>query len=132
MSEKKKILLIEDDKALCQIYRLNLEIANFEVEEAHDGKVGLAYALTHQPDLVILDLMLPSVNGLELLKVIKEKESTRNIPVLVLTNLGGEEMNEAYNLGAQSCLLKTTTTPKSLTEEVEKLLAGQSTSSTAT
>lgn len=122
MDKKKKILLIEDDKALCQIYRINLEIADFEVEEAHDGKVGLVYALNHQPDLIILDLMLPGVNGLELLGVIKEKETTKGIPVLVLTNLSGEEMEEAKKIGARECLLKTTVTPKGLTEEVKKIL----------
>lgn len=123
MDKKKKILLIEDDKALCQIYRLDLEIAGFEVEEAHDGKVGLVYALNHQPDLIILDLMLPGVNGLELLGVIKEKETTKGIPVLVLTNLSGEEIEEAKKIGARECFLKITVTPKGLTEEVKKILA---------
>lgn len=122
MEQKKKILLIEDDKNLCQIYRLNFELEGFELEEAHDGKVGLAYALNHGPDLIILDLMLPGLNGLELLKVIKEKDTTSSIPVLVLTNLAGEEMEEAKNLGACSCFLKATVTSKELTEEVKRIL----------
>lgn len=119
---KKKILLIEDDKFLCQIYKFNLELAGFDLEEAHDGKVGLAYALNHKPDLIILDLMLPGVNGLELLGIIKGKETTKDIPVLVLTNLSGDEMEEAKKLGAACCFLKTEVTPKALTEEVKKLL----------
>lgn len=122
MDAKKNILLIEDDKTLCQIYQLNLELAGFKIEMAHDGKVGLVYALNHQPDLIILDLMLPGVNGLELLKIIKEKENTKAIPVLVLTNLSSEEMEEAKNLGAHHCFLKTDTTPKSLTDEAKKIL----------
>lgn len=123
MSEKKKILLIEDDKTLCQIYRLNFEMEGFDLEEAHNGKVGLAYALNHRPDIIILDLMLPGVNGLEILKVIKEKETTQHIPVLILTNLSGDEMEEAKKLGAQNCFLKTTVTPKELTDEVKRILA---------
>lgn len=122
MGEKKKVLLIEDEKALCQIYRLNLELAGFEVEEAHDGKVGLVYALNHQPDLIILDLMLPQINGLDLLKIIKEKETTQNIPVFVLTNLSGEEIEEAQKLGACGCFLKAEITAEKLTEEVKNLL----------
>lgn len=119
---KKKILLIEDDEALCQIYRLNFEMAGFEFEEAHDGKVGLVYALGHKPDLVILDLMLPGVNGLELIKILKEKEHTQNIPILVLTNLTGEETEEAKNLGACACFLKAETSPAKLIEEVVKII----------
>lgn len=122
MEGKKKILLIEDDQALCQIYRLNFEMAGFGFEEAHDGKVGLAYALNHKPDLIILDLMLPGVNGFDILQVIKEKETTKNIPVLVLTNLTGEEMEEAQKLGAASCLLKVEVTPKKLIEEAKTFL----------
>lgn len=123
MNAKKKILLIEDDNSLCQIYRLNFELEGFEIEEAHDGKVGLVYALNHKPDLIILDLMLPGVNGLELLKIIKEKETTKNIPVLVLTNLSGDETDEAQKLGAAGCFQKTTITPKGLTSEIRKILA---------
>lgn len=122
VDSKKKILLIEDDQTLCQIYRINFEMAGYELEEAHDGKIGLAYALNHKPDLIILDLMLPGVNGLELLKVIKEKETTKDIPVLVLTNLSGDELEEAKNLGACNCFSKTTVTPKILTDEVKKAL----------
>ena len=123
MSEKKRILLVEDDKTLCQIYRINFELDGFELEEAHDGKVGLAYALNHQPNLIILDLMLPGINGLELLKIIKEKETTKDIPVLILTNLSGEETDEAQKLGASACFQKTSLTPKVLIDEAKKLLA---------
>ena len=122
MEGKKKILLIEDDLALCQIYRLNFEMAGFELEEAHDGKVGLVYALNHKPDVIILDLMLPGINGFELLKVIKEKETSKNIPVLILTNLSGEEMEEAKRLGAHDCLLKAKVTPKLLIEKTREIL----------
>ncbi len=120
--DKKKILLVEDDKALCQIYRLNLEMSGFELEEAHDGKVGLACALTHHPDLIILDLMLPGINGLELLKVLKEKETTRNIPVFVLTNLSEEEMIEAKNLGAQEAFMKARLPVTELVSKVKEVV----------
>lgn len=124
MGMKKKILLIEDDISLCQIYRLNFEMAGFEFEEAHNGKVGLVYALNHKPDLIILDLMLPGVNGLELIKILKEKEHTQNIPILVLTNLTGEETVEAKSLGACDCFLKAEISPARLIEKIVKILQG--------
>lgn len=122
MNERKKVLVIEDDDAICNIYRLNFEIAGFDFEEAHDGKVGLAYALNHKPDLIILDLMLPGVNGLELLKVIKEKETTKDIPVLIMSNLSGEELDEARKLGAYKCFLKAEVKPQELVDEVVAIL----------
>lgn len=121
--KKKKVLLIEDDVLLCQIYRTNLELEGFAVEEAHNGKSGLAFALTHKPDLIILDLMLPQINGLEILKVIKENPTTAQIPVMVLTNLGDEEVEEAKKLGASECFLKTTVTPEKICAEAKKSLS---------
>lgn len=123
---KKKILLIEDDLGLCQIYRTNLEIAGFEVEEAHDGKVGLVYALHHSPHFILLDLMLPGLNGLELLKIVKETATTKDIPVLVLTNLGSNEVEEAKKLGACDCLIKGKSSPEEVVKKVKEILIGPS------
>lgn len=119
---KKKILLLEDDLGICQIYRRNLELADFLVEESHDGKEGLNFALHHQPDLILLDLMLPGINGLELLKVLRETETTKNIPVIVLTNLSEEEIEEAKKLGANEGFIKANTEPQQLIETIQKTL----------
>lgn len=116
-----KILLIEDDLNLCQICRVNLEKAGFAVEEAHDGKLGLTFALTHKPALILLDLMLPGMNGLEILNILKGNQTTSQIPVLVLTNLP-EGAGEAKSLGAKACLLKAELTPEELVVKIRETL----------
>ncbi len=116
---KKKILLIEDDTTLCQLYRTNLELSGFEVEEAHDGKLGLNFALHHNPDLILLDLMLPLMNGFDLLKVMHDMGLTEKIPVLVITNLPEDETQEAKKLGACECIIKAEVTPEEVIEKIK-------------
>ena len=99
---------MEDDRFIADMYRLKLEGDGWRVELAHDGEAGLAQALADPPALILLDLLLPRIDGLELLRMLRSEEATRNVPVLIISNasgLSGRE-SEARNLGivAQSFL----------------------------
>jgi DNA-binding response OmpR family regulator len=100
----KKILLVEDDPHVCAIVKKGLEEENFEVEEAHDGEKGYYMANANTYDLVILDIMLPKMTGLELCQKIR---STSNVPILLLTALGtAENVAMGLNQGADDYLVK--------------------------
>lgn len=104
--QRKRILLVEDELFIHDLYKRVLEQSGFEVESAYDGKVGWQLA-QQKPDLVLLDIMLPEINGIELLKMLKDNESTKDIPVVLLTNLGqAEVVKNAFKIGAQGYFLK--------------------------
>jgi len=115
----KKILFIEDEAALQKTFNDVLKNEGYKTISALDGEIGLNLAKIEKPDLILLDLVLPKVHGLDVLKELKETEETKNIPVLVLTNLEGmEEVNKAIELGAKAYLVKT---QYNLTEVTEKI-----------
>ena len=103
----KKILFIEDESALQKTFGEILKQEGYEMTPALDGEIGLRLAKTQKPDLILLDLILPRVNGFEVLKKLKEDEATRDIPVIVLTNLEGVgDVEKALELGATTYLVK--------------------------
>ena len=120
----KKILLIEDDTDLAELYDEVLS-AKFEVEIAHDGKEGLDMA-KKKPDLILLDILLPSMNGFEILKTLKKDKTTSDIPVIVLTNLGSKHVDDdkklALLLGAEDYLVKTYHQPQEILEKISAYL----------
>lgn len=123
MLDKKKILIIEDDQDVRELYSEVLRDEGFEVAEAVDGQSGLAKVLEGQYDLVLLDIMLPKFDGLEVLKTIKQKAKVKGIPVILLTNLGRESIiKEGFSLGADGYLIKSEHTPEEIVEEVKKFL----------
>lgn len=123
MPAKPKILIIEDDSFLTQMYSSKLELEGYEVISALDGSKGLKMALTNQPDLIILDLKLPEIDGFEILKKIKKDPLTKNIPVLVLTNLSQKrDVNRCLDLGADDYLIKAHFVPSEVIEHVKKIL----------
>ncbi|MFH1451229.1 MAG: response regulator [bacterium] len=114
-----KILFIEDEFALQKTLGSFLSQEGYEVISALDGEIGLRFAEKDKPDMILLDLILPKMNGFEVLQKLKENEETQKIPVLVLTNL--EEMNDinrAIELGATTYLVKA---QYSLDEVLEKI-----------
>ena len=119
----KTILFIEDESALQKTVGEILKQEGYEVISALDGKVGLQLAQRKTPDLILLDLVLPKLHGFEVLKKLKENSETKNIPVVVLTNLEGiEDIDKAIELGAQSYLVKAQYELKELVEKVKKIL----------
>lgn len=119
-----KVIIINEDRDFCQTYKEALQKAGYQVEVYFDGKVGLTHTLAQRPKLVILGIMLPTMNGFDVLKVLKEKETTKEIPVIVCSKLSGEEVEELKHLGASAFFLKSTCTPEIVLKKIRELVAG--------
>ncbi len=120
MPEKKQnILVVEDDKFLIKAYNIKFTRAGFNVITATDGAIGLELAKSELPELILLDLMLPKIDGFEFLKRMAVDESLKAIPVIILSNLGQQTDKErALALGAKEYLIKA---DYSLDEIIEKV-----------
>ena len=119
----KKILFVEDESALQKTFGERLSPEGYEVIPALDGEIGLRLAKTKKPDLILLDLILPKVNGFEVLKELKEDKETKDIPVIVLTNLEGiGDVDKAIELGATTYLVKAQYSLEELVEKIKKVL----------
>ena len=104
----KKILIIEDESALQKSLSDFLQQKGCETSSALNGEDGLKLAKSYSPDLILLDLILPKINGFDVLKQLKAEKETKNIPVIVLTNLEGiTDIDRATSLGAMTYLVKT-------------------------
>lgn len=122
-----KILFVEDDNIIIDLYKRPLEEEGFQVECYSTGQQGIMALQTIHYDLIILDVMLPEVNGIEVLKKIKENEKTAHIPVLMLSNMDQPEIIEqTKQLGAAGYYIKSANNPKKLNEEVKKALENHS------
>jgi len=105
--EKKKILIIEDDKSLVSILRGAIDLEKFGITLALEAQEGIEKAILEHPDLIVLDILLPGQSGFECLQILKERKETRNIPVIILSNLGQEEeIRKGLELGAVDYLVK--------------------------
>ena len=123
-SSNNKILIIEDEGMLLDIYRRKLYSEGFDVYTAADGNAGLELIRTVHPQLVILDIVMPELEGYTVLKRIKRDAQMRNIPVIIFSNLSQEEeINKALKLGAAMYIVKTSVTPAELVEKVKKFLS---------
>ena len=126
VSGGKKILIIEDETFIADLYARELTKAGFQVQVANDGTTGLSTLEGSTFDLLLLDIMLPGINGLQVLKQWKMKNLMSTMPVLLLTNLGQDEViKEAFNLGANGYLIKAAYTPQQIVNEVQNALAGK-------
>lgn len=107
MIERKSILIVEDDKFLRDLSEKHLRKEGYEVLTAAEGEGALALSREKQPNLILLDVILPGLDGFEVLKILKSREETRRIPVILFTNLGSQEdMATAKALGADDFLVK--------------------------
>lgn len=122
----KKILIIEDEVFIAEIYSRELSKAGFTVSTASDGLTGLEALEKDHYDLLLLDILLPNMHGLEVLRQWKVKHPIEKMAVLLLTNLGQDEViKEAFALGANGFLIKASYTPKQVVSEVVNVLNGQ-------
>lgn len=119
----KRILLIEDEFFIRDLYERYLSKNGYEVITAVDGEEGLNKAQNEKVDLILLDIMMPKMTGLEVLKKIKEDGAlAKDTPVYLLTNLGQESIiKDAFKMGAEGYLLKAKMLPKQIVEEIKKV-----------
>jgi len=119
----KTILFIEDESALQKTFGEILKQEGYEMIPALDGEVGLRLAKDKKPDLILLDLILPRIHGFEVLKKLKEDKETKEIPIIVLTNLEGiSDVDKAIELGATTYLIKAQYTLEEVVEKIKKTL----------
>jgi DNA-binding response OmpR family regulator len=118
------IAIIEDDQAIAQMYRMKFEYEGFHIEIAADGKSGVEMISEHMPDLILLDIQMPEMNGVEALKKIRKLPGGQEVPVIVLTNLGQQEApRDLTALGIDNYIIKADLTPSQVVELVKKVLA---------
>lgn len=124
-TKKPALLLVEDDTFLAGMYVTKLTMEHFTVELATDGQLGLEKAKAMKPDLILLDVLLPKMNGFDVLKSLKADPATKEIPVILLTNLGQKsDVVEGLDLGAADYLIKAHFMPSEVVEKIKQHLAG--------
>jgi len=122
----KRILFIEDESALQKTFGDILREEGYEMISALDGEIGLRLAKKKKPDLILLDLILPKIHGFEVLKRLKDNEETKDIPIIVLTNLEGiGDIDKALELGATTYLVKAQYTLEEVVEKIKKALINE-------
>jgi CheY-like chemotaxis protein len=121
-----KILLIEDEPLVVRMYQKALTFDGFEVLTALTGKDGIAKAKAQKPDVILLDVMMPEMNGIEVLMELKKDPTIKNIPIIMLTNLSGEQDKQlALSKGAIEFWVKKDLNPMEVGEKIKQLFANK-------
>ena len=122
--EPQRIAIIEDDTAISQMYRIKFEAEGYTVDTAENGKVGLDLIKSMKPDMVLLDLMMPEMTGDEMLAKLRETDYGKDLKVIILTNMGEQEVPEnVKNLGVSAFILKADMTPRQVADLVKTHLS---------
>lgn len=120
-----KILIVEDDPLMARLYEKVFKFEGYEVDVAFNGVEGLDKVRSGKPTLIVLDIMMPEMNGLEVLDKLKADPETKKIPVVVLTNLaGGQDAEAALTKGAVKYIVKSEYEPKQIVNMIKEILAG--------
>ena len=121
---KKTILLVDDDPFIIRMYQVKLQNDGYKVNTASNGGEALLQIMKEKPDIVLLDVMMPKMNGVETLKALKKDSKTKEIPVIILTNLGDnqKDVESAKKLGALDYLVKSEVDLKQLSERVKRAI----------
>lgn len=116
-----KIAIIEDDPIISQMYRMKFEAEGYSVQVAENGELGVALVAEYKPDMVLLDMHMPVMNGAEALRGIRD--TNKQVPVIILTNLGEEEApKDLKTLGVSGYIVKAELTPSQVLARVKKAL----------
>jgi len=123
MSDAKKILIVEDDVFIRDIYQVKFSQEGFEVTVAEDGVKALEKLENYIPDIILLDIIMPYMNGMEVLKKIRGNDALKNIPIILLTNISEKEsVTEGIEYGVSDYLIKSHFTPSEVVHKVNALL----------
>jgi DNA-binding response OmpR family regulator len=123
---RQKILIIEDDRFLRELISRKLISENYQACEASDGEEGVRVAKTEKPDLILLDLILPGIDGFEVLGKIRQAAEVGQTPVIILSNLGQkEDIERGIKLGATDYLIKAHFTPGEIIEKISSILTAK-------
>jgi DNA-binding response OmpR family regulator len=124
MSDKAKILLVEDDPMVVKMYQRKLTLEGFDLTLAYNGEEGLEALAKGRPDIILLDVMMPKMNGFEMLKIIKADPGLKDIPVVILTNLGdrSEDVEKSKDFGADDYWVKANMPLNELTSKIRVIL----------
>lgn len=118
-----KVLIVEDDLLLSKMYQRVFSSEGIEIDIASDGEEGLKKTKEGRPDLILLDIMLPKMNGLEVLGRLKSDPKTKKIPVIMLSNLAGEEqLEEAMSKGAAKYIKKVDSEPMQVAKMIKEII----------
>lgn len=122
--DKKKILIVEDDNFVAEVYLAKLSEMGYETVLAQNGEEGLAELKKGKVDLILLDILMPIMNGIEMLEEVKKNEEWKNIPVILLTNIGEKEsIQKVREMGVKNYLIKSHFTPAEVIEKVESVFS---------
>lgn len=120
---KKKILIVEDDNFVAEVYSTKLLEMGHVVQVAQNGREGLVSVEKDRPDLILLDILMPVMGGVEMLEELKKKPEWKTIPIILLTNVGEKEsIQKVRNLGVQDYLIKSHFTPAEVIEKIESII----------
>lgn len=121
--KKNKILIVEDESSLQASLKEFLSMENFEALSAFNGDEGIKMAQEENPDLILLDIVLPKKNGFEVLEFIRKNKKTEKIPVILLTNMeSAEDVNRAFDLGVTTYLVKSSYTLEDIVKKIKETL----------
>lgn len=117
------VLIVEDDSFLSHIYKTKFEMEGFKISMADNGETGLADAKKKKPDIILLDILLPKMDGFAVLEALRADEETKSIPVIMLTNLGQkDDVEKGQELGAVDYLIKAHFKPSEVVNKVKEVL----------
>jgi DNA-binding response OmpR family regulator len=119
----KKILFVEDDEGFFNIFSVPLKMKGYDVIHVSDGSLAVARVIADKPDLILLDIVLPGTSGLDILKELREREETKDVKVVMLTNFGSDDnINKAMEYGSNDYLMKYNIVPSELPTKIAGLL----------
>lgn len=123
-TEKINVLIVEDDSFLANIYKTKFEMEGFKISVSENGEVALVDVKKKKPAIILLDILLPKLDGFAVLSKLKEDKDTKDIPVILLTNLGQkDDVQKGLDMGAVDYLIKAHFKPSEVVEKVKKVLS---------
>lgn len=123
--KKLRLIIIEDEPDLRELYTLKFTQKGYDVKSADNGQTGLDMIIAEKPDIVLLDMVLPQLDGFSVLRSVKQNPEMKNVKVVALTNLGQEaDIRKIFDLGADDCMIKASFVPEEVYQRV-KIVMGQ-------